>query len=141
MVTVNGVVLLRRDTEANWAYVNPMIADGEAALSTDVKNFKVGPGLWSDLGYWIAGAGINIVEIPFTSTDSGIINWQTDIPTGYTDTYANLLGNYMPQPTIWVLSSGTTYVNAGGGISVDRSGDLINTVTFDFTIGDGFVRF
>jgi hypothetical protein len=53
MVTVNGVVLLRRDTEANWAYVNPMIADGEAALSTDIKNFKVGPGLWADLDYWI----------------------------------------------------------------------------------------
>jgi len=79
MITVNGVVLLRRDVEATWAYVNPMIADGEAALSTDIKNFKVGPGLWADLDYWIqsnaapdahtivAGVTNTPLTIPYTS--------------------------------------------------------------------------
>lgn len=143
-ITINGVVLLRRDTEANWTYVNPVIADGEAALSTDKKDFKVGPGNWDDLDYWISSPGSNVVQIPFTTTDIAptlTINWQTDIPAGYSSTYAALLGNYFPKPLAYVLSSGTTYINQGTVPTVTYDGTLINTVVFDFGgASSGFIR-
>ena len=42
---------LRRDTAANWASVNPVLAAGEMALSTDTKTVRIGDGssTWSAL--------------------------------------------------------------------------------------------
>lgn len=50
-------IQLRRDLEANWFSVDPILADGELALSTDVSNLKVGNGsdIWSDLPYLFTG--------------------------------------------------------------------------------------
>lgn len=45
----------RRDTKANWQSINPIIPDGEIALETDVKPYKIkiGDGIsrWNDLPY------------------------------------------------------------------------------------------
>jgi len=141
MIAVNGVVLLRRDTEANWAYVNPMIADGEAALSTDKKDFKVGPGLWADLSYWIESIGSNVVQKSFTAQTGLTINWQTDLADGV-HTYAALLGNFFPRPVVALLSSGSDYVYPGTLPVVNYSAGLVNTVTFDWGVSsDGYIRF
>ena len=46
-------IRIRRDTSANWAFVNPVLALGEIGIATDVKRKKVGDGatLWNALPY------------------------------------------------------------------------------------------
>ena len=46
-------IQLRRDTAANWAAVNPVLADGEIGLEQDTGQFKVGNGMstWTSLPY------------------------------------------------------------------------------------------
>lgn len=91
------------------------------------------------------GGASQVVQIPFTTTDLAptlTINWQTDIPAGYSSTYAALLGNYFPKSVAYVLSSGTTYINQGTIPTVTYDGTLINTVVFDFGgASSGFIRF
>ena len=47
-------IQLRRDTNANWATANPVLADGEFGYVTDSKDFKVGDGVtrWTALPAW-----------------------------------------------------------------------------------------
>lgn len=46
-------VLQRRDTAANWAAANPILAEGELGIITDTKGYKIGDGVthWNDLAY------------------------------------------------------------------------------------------
>lgn len=46
-------VLQRRDTAANWAAANPILAEGELGIVTDTKGYKIGDGEthWNDLAY------------------------------------------------------------------------------------------
>ena len=62
-ITINGKVLCRRDTTANWEYVNPVLANGEVGYDTTIRNFKVGDGVtvWSGLPYWSIAVHIPIV--------------------------------------------------------------------------------
>jgi len=48
-------IQMRRDTAANWASANPILASGELALETDTGKFKVGNGTsnWSSLTYTV----------------------------------------------------------------------------------------
>lgn len=39
-------------TEADWIAADPILLDGEIAFSSDVRRYKVGPGVWSALEYW-----------------------------------------------------------------------------------------
>lgn len=52
-------IQIRRDTEAQWASNNPVLASGELALSTDVAKIKIGDSStdWSSLGYSTIGQG------------------------------------------------------------------------------------
>lgn len=52
------VIKLRRDTAANWASANPVLAQGEAGLETDSGLVKYGNGTsaWADLQYTIASS-------------------------------------------------------------------------------------
>lgn len=51
-----GKFQLRRDTAANWLAANPVLADGEIGIETDVQPYKmkIGDGVtpWSDLPFW-----------------------------------------------------------------------------------------
>ena len=46
-------VLQRRDTAANWASANPVLAEGELGIITDTKGYKIGDGVtaWNSLPY------------------------------------------------------------------------------------------
>lgn len=46
-------IQLRRDTAANWATNNPVLAQGEIGLETDTQQFKIGDGTlaWAALSY------------------------------------------------------------------------------------------
>jgi Major tropism determinant N-terminal domain len=56
-------IQLRRDTSANWATINPILADGEPGLEIDTNKIKYGDGttVWSELDY--AGAGFQYANI------------------------------------------------------------------------------
>lgn len=47
------VIQFRRDTSANWASVNPILAQGELGLVTDTGLYKIGDGstAWNSLSY------------------------------------------------------------------------------------------
>jgi hypothetical protein len=51
-------IQMRRDTAANWAAVNPLLAEGEWALELDTLKAKVGDGitLYNALPYWVEPA-------------------------------------------------------------------------------------
>jgi hypothetical protein len=64
--TLNVTLLTKSDTEANFMITNPVLAQGEMAISTDKGNkFKVGDGVnaWLDLSYNTASAD----SMPWTS--------------------------------------------------------------------------
>lgn len=54
MGTIFDVIQLRRGTAAEWASVNPILADGEEGLETDTGYRKVGDGItrWNALQYF-----------------------------------------------------------------------------------------
>lgn len=49
----NAVILLRRDTAANWTSADPTLELGEMGIETDTRRFKFGDGAtaWTDLPY------------------------------------------------------------------------------------------
>ena len=63
MATINkhvkAVIQLRRATEQKWIDHNPILREGEPALSTDVYKMKVGDGVthWMELPYLTSGGG------------------------------------------------------------------------------------
>ena len=46
-------IQIRRDTEANWSGVNPILADGEIGFDVTSNRFKVGNGVdaWNDIEF------------------------------------------------------------------------------------------
>ena len=53
------IIQIRRDTAANWAGADPILAQGELGLETDTDKLKVGDGItpWVTLGYLIDAGG------------------------------------------------------------------------------------
>lgn len=52
-VTLKTKILLRNDTKAQWATVNPVLGKGEVGIESDTRLFKFGNGTtaWNDLKY------------------------------------------------------------------------------------------
>jgi len=67
------VIKIRRDTQANWDSVNPVLAAGEIAFETDTAKIKVGDGTstWSLLEY-ASGAG-TAAEITYDNVDAELL--------------------------------------------------------------------
>ncbi len=118
-------------------------SDSKAGYSETYDYTDIPDNAWITKFMLIAalGTATSQVQLPFTSTDSGIINWQTDIPPGFGQTYAALLGNMFPKPVVYFLSSGTTYIDSGVVPTITFDGTLINTVVFDLQGQTGFIRF
>ena len=58
-------IQIRRDTTAGWADADPILAQGELGLDTDLNTFKIGNGTaaWSELAFY-AGSSDTIVPLP-----------------------------------------------------------------------------
>lgn len=54
-VHIDAQLQVRRDIEANWQAVDPVLRDGEIAYSKDVRRIKIGDGAstWAELNYLI----------------------------------------------------------------------------------------
>lgn len=55
------VINLRRDTEANWNRLNPVLSEGEPGFELDTGRLKVGDGhfRWNTLEYFYPGVPIS----------------------------------------------------------------------------------
>ena len=58
-------ILFRRDSETNWSNTDPVLSQGELALSLDINQFKIGDGTsnWGTLNY-VVGDWDYIVNKP-----------------------------------------------------------------------------
>ena len=70
ITTIKTTIRNRIDTEANWTNFNPILADGEIAISGDKNGmFKVGDGTtaWSDLSYSTANTAISATSAGYAT--------------------------------------------------------------------------
>ena len=117
---MSTLIQLRRDTESNWAIVNPILAQGEfgIVINTIPKKIKIGDGItaWNALSVWSSGSGGSVGLIPpalmsVNSTDPTnlLLYWNgnsTDI------VLAN--GTVIPTSTYQPLSNNLTNISSLG---------------------------
>lgn len=93
----------------------------------------------------LMGTGVTTsIQVPFTTAGVTVLDWQAGIPAGYTQTYAQLLGNIIPHlPSVWFFTSGTNYINNGAGdaATVEYDGTLVISMTIDLQGQTGYIRF
>jgi hypothetical protein len=68
------IIQLRRDTAANWASANPILAQGEPGIELDTDNLKWGDGstAWNSLNYAISRNRVWTTKTDvFTTTTTG----------------------------------------------------------------------
>lgn len=65
----------RRGTAAQWASADPIIAEGEIAVTTNNNQFKIGDGVsnWSELSYFVGPTGATGPTGPAGATG---LNWE-----------------------------------------------------------------
>lgn len=95
------IIQVRRDTAANWSFVNPILADGEFGLDKDNYLFKVGNGVqnWNDLSYYgssnsVVTSGTSVYnEIPIGVRDgvNKIFTTEYSFVTRSTRVHKNML--------------------------------------------------
>ena len=63
-------IQIRRDTAANWASVNPVLAQGEMGLETDTERMKLGDGVtaYNSLNYFVNIINYKMYHTPPPST-------------------------------------------------------------------------
>jgi hypothetical protein len=66
---VSTQIQIRRDSEANWTSVNPILADGEIGFDVTSNRFKVGNGVdaWSDIEF--SGSSLATGDQPTAPND------------------------------------------------------------------------
>lgn len=70
----NDLIQIRRDTAANWASVNPILAIGEQGFETDTGKFKIGTGstTWNSLLYATDASDITGATLASNVTGSSL---------------------------------------------------------------------
>jgi hypothetical protein len=106
------VVRIRRGTESEWAYENPVLLEGELGYELDSNRFKVGDGVkhWIDLPYGAEGpAGPPGPTGPSVNI-KGVVPTYADLPG------TALIGEvYITKDTNdgWIRQAGNTWANLG----------------------------
>lgn len=123
-------IQLRRDTEANWTSANPIIGDGELAITKDTtpKKIKIGDGTtaWSSLPYLTttlgnsgATAGTYAGRLSVTVSATGVIT---------------SISKIAEEPTTLNIPGGSGYASSGKICGVART---LPTVNVKFRNNDG----
>jgi hypothetical protein len=135
-------IQLRRDTAANWASVNPVLASGEIGFVTDTNKFKIGDGTtaFNSLAFFngnLTGSVLDdLSDVTITSAASGDFlkwngsAWVNDPINLATDT----TGDYVSS---LVAGSGITITNNSGEGStptVELSDIATNQQTSSYTL-------
>jgi len=106
-----------------------------AANETDVPLGSLGDNDYITKKMFLNNAsGTPPVQATFTSATGFTINWQTDIPSGYSNTYEFLLGDTFPKPMVFV-NTGTRKDSLMNSYSMDVNRNVdgsIDTIVFDW---------
>jgi cytoskeletal protein CcmA (bactofilin family) len=133
-------IQLRRDTAANWAAINPVLALGEPGLDTTIDLLKYGDGVtaWNSLPYSGSNPGSVGNIIPALSNTYTLGNatnsWQALYVSGNTIYLGNIqLGSNTNQ----LLINGNAVPTLGGNVSFDSVHANANITTNGFISATG----
>lgn len=102
--TINVKVKQRTDTESNWASKNPVLLNGEMAISSDKNNkYKIGDGtsVWSALSY----AKADLSKSDVTTALGYTVNSNVPANAKFTDTWRGVQNNLTSTATDQSLSA------------------------------------
>ena len=118
--TVNGTILMRNDTAANWTSVNPVLSKGEIGIEIDTNKFKIGDGVktWSQLAY--AGSVVSASATNGHITVDGSDVTVYTLPTG---------GSAIGGVKTTASGAGTVAINNAGAMALNASGATAGTYT------------
>lgn len=121
-MSAGATIRLRRDTAADWATANPILALGEPGLETDTTLIKYGDGVtrWNSLPY--AGASLSNVDSNVVPTDNVTYSLGTDT-NRFSELY--LSGNSIYLGNI-VLSEDNGELSVNGSIVPNANNTLSN---------------
>jgi hypothetical protein len=115
-----NIIQIRRDTEANWTSVNPVLAHGEIGLETDTLRMKWGNGTsaWNLLAYFTGsgGGGLNM-------KGTAVINFGATPGT-------NIITTTVLDPNITTLSSVIVYMSGTGTASHNAAEHQVVPIKF-----------
>lgn len=86
---MSTLIQFRRDSAANWAAVNPVLAQGELGLELDTGNYKIGDGVtaWNTLTYNEFTGETNTLLLNVQPTDL------SSAPAGHMRMYSKTIAN------------------------------------------------
>lgn len=128
-------IQLRRDTQANWNRVNPILEDGEPGLDITTNQIKYGDGssTWTELAYAGGGGSVSFDYSTVQEGDAGLGN-VTSI-TGNPNTGVSLTSDEWAQ-LMWVPNTANVTIDnisEGGTVYnwayVDNSGFIVKNET------------
>lgn len=123
------MIQLRRDTVANWAAANPVLAQGEIGIVIDLAplKLKIGNGTvaWNELDYFASGTASSLADL----TD---VDMSTAPAGGQSLVYDTAAGKWKPGT---IAGGGTGIAN----LVVNANGDLVITLTDNTVINAGHV--
>ena len=130
-IYLDAQVQVRRDIEANWTAVDPVLRDGEIAYSRDVNRIKIGDGAhkWSELKYMLSIDSPNYDDIDlsgyYTKEEAdAIIKSITDHISAmwYIDAEGNLVTTMPVMVKNNVIATGEVSAGGAGEVGEDEEG-------------------
>ena len=118
--TISIRIVVRRDTAANWATVNPVLLDGEWGFERDTRKIKLGDGAtaWNGLAYYSTGSGSGNAILSGVGAPSAGTGVNGDF---YLDTAASRI--YGPK-TAGAWGSGASLIGAPGAAATIAVGSV-----------------
>jgi hypothetical protein len=138
-----AIIKLRRDTAANWASANPVLASGEQGLETDTNKMKIGDGstAYNSLPYFPSSGGAGVRTIGFSSIYPAVGQQGTYVvfPAAGTITGWSVVADTGTATVkVWKIASGTAAPTVANnintsGVSLSSGTAIISSTVSDFT--------
>lgn len=140
-IQLDAQVQVRRDIEANWAAVDPVLRDGEIAYSKDLNRIKVGDGArkWSELEYMAGSSASLSLDTEISETSENAV--QNKVIKAYVDgkaAEAQAAAEQYIQNEVLTAYATTKYVGEREEYLVSYAEGLVNDLEKDIN-GRGYL--